>query len=325
MPKMARRTVLKNGLGLMSLAVAGRPAIAAASFPDHQITVVCPFAPGGINDLCARVVARGLEQAFKQTAVVENKPGASSILGMAAIARSAPDGHNLVTCSDRIVCFPTIGATPFDIEKDFAPVTRLVVVPMFLVTRRGLGVKTIDELIALAKSNPNLTFASTGSGSTTHLTGSLFKARAGVNLVHVPYKGSIPAINDVVAGHVDVMFADLGGVAPFIDSGYVNAIAVASAKRSMRFPNISTFAEQGMADFEASLWIGLLARGGTPPETIAKINKVVRDTFADTELAKPIFNLGAEVATDTSENFIRLIDTERARMAPILRAENIHL
>ena len=166
MPNIARRTILQGGLGLVGLAVAGRPA-AAASFPDHQITVVCPFAPGGINDLCARVVAKGLEKTFKQNAVVENKPGASSILGMATIARSPPDGHTLVTCSDRIVCFPTIGATPFDIEKDFAPVTRLVVVPMFLVTRKGLGVKTIDELTALAKSNPNLTFASTGSGSTS--------------------------------------------------------------------------------------------------------------------------------------------------------------
>lgn len=325
MPDVARRKMLQGGLGLMSLAVAGRTASAAASFPDHQMTVVCPFAPGGINDLCARVVARGLEKTFKQTAVVENKPGASSILGMATIARSAPDGHTLVTCSDRIVCFPTIGATPFDIEKDFAPVTRLVVVPMFLVTRKGLGVKTIDELTALARSNPNLTFASTGSGSTTHLTGSLFKARAGVNLVHVPYKGSIPAINDVVAGHVDIMFADLGGVAPFIDSGYLNTIAVASAKRSTRFPSIPTVAEQGMADFEASLWIGLLARGGTPPDTVAKINKAVRETFADAELAKPIINLGADVATDTPENFVKLIEKERARMAPILRAENIHL
>ena len=324
MPNIARRTILQGGLGLVGLAVAGRPA-AAASFPDHQITVVCPFAPGGINDLCARVVAKGLEKTFKQNAVVENKPGASSILGMATIARSPPDGHTLVTCSDRIVCFPTIGATPFDLEKDFAPVTRLVVVPMFLVTRKGLGVKTIDELTALAKSNPNLTFASTGSGSTTHLTGSLFKARARVNLVHVPYKGSMPAISDVVAGHVDIMFADLGTAASFIDSGHVNAIAVASAHRSTRFPNIPTFAEQGMVDFEASLWIGLLARGGTPSDIIAKINKAVQDIFADTEMAKPIFNLGADIATDTSENFVRLIDKERARMAPILKAENIHL
>ena len=173
-----RRLVLQ---GLAGTALATLPAAgwAEAEYPSRTITVICPFAPGGINDVCARVVAKGLERAFKQTVVTENRPGASTLVAMDHLARSTPDGHMLLTCSDRIVCFPTIGKTTFDIEKDFAPITRLIISPMFLVTRNGLEVKSVTDLIALAKAKPTLTFASTGPGSTTHLTGELFKVRDG--------------------------------------------------------------------------------------------------------------------------------------------------
>lgn len=319
-----RRKVLQ-GLAGATLASATFPGAAwsEVEYPSRTITVISPFAPGGLNDICARVVAKGLESAFKQTVVSENRPGASTMVGMAHLARSAPDGYMLLTCSDRIVCFPTIGKATFDIEGDFAPITRLVIAPMFLVTRPGLGVKSVTDLIALAKAKPTLTFASTGPGSTTHLTGELFKARAGVNMIHVPFRGAVPALTDVLGGHIDLMFADLGSAAPFIKSGQLNAIAVASLRRSRTFPNVPTFGESGLSEFEANLWIGLLARAGTPAPIIQRLNREVVATLSNPESASVLTNLGTEIATNTPEGFSELIVKERARLAPILKAENI--
>jgi tripartite-type tricarboxylate transporter receptor subunit TctC len=319
-----RRLVLQ---GLAGAAVAALPAVAwgEAEYPSRTITVICPFAPGGINDVCARVVAKGLEVAFKQTVVTENRPGASTLVAMDHLARSAPDGYMLLTCSDRIVCFPTIGKTTFDIENDFAPVTRLIISPMFLVTRPGLEVKSVTDLIALAKAKLTLTFASTGPGSTTHLTGELFKARAGVDMVHVPFRGSGPALTDVMGGHIDVMFADLGSATPFIRSGKLHAIAVANPYRSRTFPDVQTFAESGLSGFEANLWIGLLARAGTPQPVIQRLNHEVVALLKNPENASVLTNLGTEIATNTPKEFAELIIRERARVAPILKAENIRV
>lgn len=321
-----RRTVLQNfgGAALASLVIP-TPSWSATEFPSRPIAVISPFAPGGLNDISARVVAKGLEQAFKQTVITENRPGGSTIVGMSYLARSEPDGCTLLTCSDRIVCFPTIGKTPFDIEKDFAPVTRLVVAPMFLVTRPGLGVNSLAELIEMAKAKGNLTFASTGPGSTTHLTGELFKLRTGVKLTHVPFKGALPALNDVLGGHIDIMFADMGSSSPFIKSGQLHALAVASAQRNKRFPDVPTFAEAGVTGFEKSLWIGLLARAGTPAPVIKRLNEEVARTLASPDNARILENLGADIATDTPEEFAELISSERARVAPILKAENIRI
>jgi tripartite-type tricarboxylate transporter receptor subunit TctC len=320
----SRRVVLQGltGTALATLPTAGW---GEAEYPSRTITVICPFAPGGINDVCARVVAKGLEAAFKLTVITENRPGASTLVAMDHLARSAPDGYILLTCSDRIVCFPTIGKTPFDIEKDFAPITRLIISPMFLVTRPGLEVKSVTDLIALAKAKPTLTFASTGPGSTTHLTGELFKARTGVNMVHVPFRGSGPALTDVMGGHIDVMFADLGSATPFIRSGKLHAVAVANPHRSHTFPDVPTFAESGLSGFEASLWIGLLARGGTSSQVIERLNHEVVVLLKNPENASLLTNLGTEIATNTPEEFAELIAQQRARVAPILKAENIRI
>jgi tripartite-type tricarboxylate transporter receptor subunit TctC len=321
-----RRNLLQKlagaALASISLPTAG---MSANEYPSRTITVVSPFEPGGLNDISARVVAKGLEAAFKQTVITENRPGGSTILGMSYLARSEPDGCTLLTCSDRIVCFPTIGKTPFDIETAFAPVTRLVVVPMFLLTRPGLGVNSVAELIAMAKAKPDLTFASTGPGSTTHLTGELFKIRTGVPLTHVPFRGALPALSAVLGGHIDVMFADMGSSSSFMKSGQLHAIAVASARRNKNFPNVPTFAEAGVSDFEKSLWIGLLARAGTPAPIIKRLNQEVVKALGEPENARVLENLGAEIATDTPEEFSQLISSERARVAPILKAENIHI
>ncbi len=319
-----RRTILQGFAGT-ALTILTGPVSAEAEYPSRTITVICPFAPGGINDVCARVVAKGLEAAFQQTVVTENRPGASTLVAMDHLARSAPDGYMLLTCSDRIVCFPTIGKTTFDIVNDFAPVTRLIISPMFLVTRPGLEVKSVTGLIALAKAMPTLTFASTGPGSTTHLTGELFKARAGVTMVHVPFRGSGPALTDVMGGHIDVMFADLGSATPFIRSGKLHAVAVANAQRSRTFPEVPTFAESGLSGFEASLWIGLLARSGTPQAIIQRLNHEVVALLKNPENASILTNLGTEIATNTPEEFAALIVGERARVAPILKAENIRV
>jgi tripartite-type tricarboxylate transporter receptor subunit TctC len=321
-----RRNLLQK-LGGAALASVSLPATgwSANEYPSRTISVVSPFEPGGLNDICARVVAKGLEAAFKQTVITENRPGGSTILGMSYLARSEPDGCTLLTCSDRIVCFPTIGKTPFDIETAFAPVTRLVVVPMFLLTRPGLGVNSVAELIAMAKAKSDLTFASTGPGSTTHLTGELFKLRTGVSMTHVPFRGALPALNGVLGGHIDVMFADMGSSSSFMKSGQLHAIAVASAHRNKTFPDVPTFAEAGVSDFEKSLWIGLLARAGTPAPIIKRLNQEVVRALGEPENARVLDNLGAEIATDTPEEFSQLISSERARVAPILKAENIRI
>jgi tripartite-type tricarboxylate transporter receptor subunit TctC len=301
---------------------------AQAGFPSKTITVVCPFAPGGLNDNCARIVAKGLQQAFGQPVVVENRPGANTLLAMGHVARSAPDGHTLVTCTDtNMVYLPTIAPKQnFSLEEDFAPITLICTVPTMLIVRPGLNVNSAADLIAFAKAEPDkITFGSAGVASVAHIAGELFKYQAGVKMVHVPYRGAMLALTDTMAGHVDVMFADLGTASELVTGGKARAVGITSLRRSPKFPELPTFDESGMKNFQAGLWVGIAARAGTPHEVVSRLNKEIVASMQDPKIGGLLTNLGAEVVTNSPEEFSAMIVRERDRFAPILRAAGIKL
>jgi len=301
---------------------------AQTGYPSKTVTVVSPFAPGGLNDMCARAVAKGLQQAFAQPVIVENRPGANTLLAMGQVARSAPDGHLLVTCTDtNMVYLPTIAPKQqFSLENDFAPITLLCAVPTLLIVRPGLQLNSVADLIAAGKAQPGkLTFASAGVASVAHIAGELFKWQAGVNMVHIPYRGAILGLTDVISGHVDLMFADLGTASELITAGRARAVGITSLRRSSKFPDVPTFDETGLKDFEARLWVGVAARAGTPVEIIRRLNKEIVASMHDPSVGGVIANLGAEIVTNSPDDFEAMIVRERTRFAPILRAAGIKL
>jgi tripartite-type tricarboxylate transporter receptor subunit TctC len=301
---------------------------AQSGYPSRTVTVVSPFAPGGLNDMCARAVAKGLQQAFAQPVIVENRPGANTLLAMGQVARSAPDGHLLVTCTDtNMVYLPTIAPKQqFSLENDFAPITLLCAVPTLLIVRPGLQLNSVADLIAAGKAQPGkLTFASAGVASVAHIAGELFKWQAGVNMVHIPYRGAILGLTDVISGHVDLMFADLGTASELITAGRARAVGITSLRRSSKFPDVPTFDETGLKDFEAGLWVGVAARAGTPVEIIRRLNKEIVASMHDPSVGGVIANLGAEIVTNSPDDFEAMIVRERTRFAPILRAAGIKL
>ena len=313
-----------------SLSATATPVAARAqtAYPSKTVTVVSPFAPGGLNDMCARAVAKGLQQAFAQPVIVENRPGANTLLAMGQVARSAPDGHLLVTCTDtNMVYLPTIAPKQqFSLENDFAPITLLCAVPTLLIVRPGLQLNSVADLIAAGKAQPGkLTFASAGVASVAHIAGELFKWQAGVNMVHVPYRGAILGLTDVISGHVDLMFADLGTASELITAGRARAVGITSLRRSSKFPDVPTFDETGLKDFEARLWVGVAARAGTPVEIIRRLNKEIVASMHDPSVGGVIANLGAEIVTNSPDDFEAMIVRERTRFAPILRAAGIKL
>jgi tripartite-type tricarboxylate transporter receptor subunit TctC len=304
------------------------PLWAQPGYPSKTITVVSPFAPGGLNDICARSVAKGLQQAFGQTVIVENRPGANTLLAMGHVARSEPDGHLLVTCTDtNMVYLPTIAPKQsFSLEDDFAPITLICAVPTLLIVRPGLQVNSAADLIAAAKAQPDkLTFGSAGVASVAHIAGELFKYQAGVKMVHVPYRGAILSLTDVIAGHIDVMFADLGTASELVTAGKARAVGITSLRRNAKFPNVPTFDESGLKGFEARLWVGVAARAGTPAEIIRRLNKEIAASMHDPNIGGIIANLGAEIITNSPEEFTAMIVRDRTRFAPILRAAGIKL
>jgi tripartite-type tricarboxylate transporter receptor subunit TctC len=312
-------------LGATATPVAVR---AQTGYPSKTVTVVSPFAPGGLNDMCARAVAKGLQQAFAQPVIVENRPGANTLLAMGQVARSAPDGHLLVTCTDtNMVYLPTIAPKQsFSLENDFAPITLLCAVPTLLIVRPGLQLNSVADLIAVGKAQPGkLTFASAGVASVAHIAGELFKWQAGVNMVHIPYRGAILGLTDVISGHVDLMFADLGTASELITAGRARAVGITSLRRSSKFPDVPTFDETGLKDFEAGLWVGVAARAGTPVEIIRRLNKEIVASMHDPSVGGVIANLGAEIVTNSPDDFEAMIVRERTRFAPILRAAGIKL
>jgi len=331
MISMTRRVSLPRLLGAAVLALAATTAAHAQSDAQKQLgsdrfTIVSPFPPGGPVDTLARVLSEGLAKRYGQPAVVENAAGAAGNIGIDRVKRAKGDGHTLlVVPAGNLTINPTLMPNfPFDIQKDFVPVTMLATAPNVLVATPASGFKNAKEVVAQAKAKPGaLSYASPGVGSGLHLAGELFKQQAGVDLLHVPYKGTGPALNDVLGGVVPLMFSNLPATLPFIKSGKLVALGVTQAKRSPVAPEIPTLAEQGIQGVNVTSWYGLLAPAGTSPAVAAQLAKDAAEILAAPAVRERLMAQGMTDASMKPAEFDAAIRDETAVWAKIIKARNI--
>jgi len=307
--KNFRRALLGAAL---SLAAAG----ALAQFPSKPVRIVVPFPPGGGADTLTRIMEPRLAALWAQPIIVENRPGASGHIGAEFVAKSAPDGHTLVMASTAALDEKNVA--------EFAPVS-LVSASAYIVTANpAVAAASIHELIALARASPGkLTFASSGTGAASHLAAELFKSMAGVDMLHVPYKGTGQALTDLLAGHVDLMFAPAQTVMPYVQAGKLRALAVTGARRSETLPELPTVAESGLPGYEAVGWFGLLAPAGTPKESVAKLSADVNRVLGEREVREKMLGLGADPSGDTPEEFARFIRDDQAKWSKLMKEAGI--
>lgn len=326
-----RRLARLAGAGVAALAVMGS-GLAAAQTPAEKalaaepFRIVAPFPPGGPVDVLARLLAAGLSERYKQGAVVENLAGAAGNIGIEKVKRAKPDGHTLlVVPAGNLTINPTLMPNfPFNIERDFVPVTMLAKAPNVLVANPSLNVKTVRELITLVKAKPGtLAYASPGVGSGLHLAGELFKQQADIDLLHVPYKGTGPALNDVLGGQVPLMFSNLPGTLAHIKSGKLVALGVTEAARSASAPDIPTLAEQGVSGVVVTSWYGLLAPAGTPPALVERLAQDAAGILGESNVREQLKAQGLSGALMKPAEFASYIRTETAQWARIVKARNI--
>ncbi|ALM82287.1 tripartite tricarboxylate transporter substrate binding protein BugE [Bordetella sp. N] len=306
-------------LGLTAVAVlAAVPVLAHAddAYPSKPIRLIVPFPPGGTTDIVGRLFADKLGRELNQTVIVENRGGAGGSIGSAAIANAAPDGYTLgiATASTHGINPAVYAKLPFDAEKDFTPITNLAAVPNIMAINPKIGAKNMAEFIKLAKSEPGkLTYASAGNGSVSHMMGELFKMASGTNLVHVPYRGVGPALNDVLAGQVDVMYDNLPSTLPHVQANRLIAMAVAAPQRVKALPDVPTFAEVGLPAVNDASWFGLVGPGKLPKAVVDKLNAAVAKVEADADVKTRLEGLGAAPANNTPEEFAKQIAAEIAK------------
>ena len=281
---MTARPVQRLGLAALAALALLAPGAWAQPYPSHPVRMVVPFAPGGATDIIARIVAQKLADRLGQSVVVENKPGAGTTIGNAEVAKAKPDGYTFLFAPTPFVISQVVyPKLPYDPQKDFAPVSLLAVSPFILVVNAAFPAKTTAELVAIAKAKPGtITFASAGNGTVPHLAGELFKLRAGIDIVHVPYKGGGPAIVDLVSGQVPMMFATPIEVSQHVQSGRLRVLGATSLARLAAMPDVPTLSESGYPDFEVLSFFGVLAPAGTPPEIV---NRVAADLAAVMEMS----------------------------------------
>jgi tripartite-type tricarboxylate transporter receptor subunit TctC len=309
--------VLAGGVGFVPL-----PACAQA-YPTKPIRLVVPFPPGGSLDVVARAIGQKLTEAWGQPVVIDNRPGAGGNIGADLVAKSAPDGYTILegALSTHAVNVSLYRTMPYDPIKDFAPITLVATTPNVLVLNPTLPVNSVRELVAYAKAHPGaLSFGSGSNGSAGHLAGELFKAEAGVDMVHIPYKGGAPALQALLAGDTQLMFDNLANSTPQLKAGKLKALAVTTAKRSALIPELPTLAETGLPGFDIYTWWGFMAPAGTPKEIIAKWNAEVTRILATAEMKAFFAQQGAEPAPTTPEQFAALIRSEIPKYAKIVKA-----
>ena len=308
---------LAAGLSLLLLPAAGT----AQDFPTKPIKLFVPFPPGGPNDIIARVVGQRMSELVKQPIVIENRSGQAGVLGTDAIAKAAPDGYTIaITSASSLVINPSLEKMPYDVRKDLAPVTLVVTVPEMLVVASNVPANNMAELIALAKAQPGkLNFASAGVGGLPHLAGELFKLTAKIDIVHVPYRGAAPAINDLLGQQVQMTFLDLPVILPHIKAGSLKPIALGSPTRAPTAPDVPTTAEVGMPDLLIENWYGMIAPGGTPEKIVTELNRIANEAMADPSVKAKLADQGLTVAGDTPAHFRGFIESESKKWSKVIK------
>lgn len=319
---LSRRTLLQA----LAASISGSALhVSAQSYPAKPVRIVVPFTPGGSNDVLGRVLAQKLGEIWNQSVIVENKPGASGNIGADLVAKSPPDGLNLLIAANNILAMNSalFSKMPFDPMKDLQSVTLLGWVPVVLVARSTLNVGTVSELVELARKQPGgLTYASSGLGSPQHLSAELFKSLAHVNIVHVPYKGAAPGITDMLGGQVDMMFGAINSLLPHIRSGKLKALGIAGKSRLRSMPDVPTIAES-VPGYESDIWIGLSAPAGMRPEVLQKINRDVRTVLSMPDVKEKLAEQGIDAAPTSSAEMAKLVTADAARWAGLVREAGI--
>jgi tripartite-type tricarboxylate transporter receptor subunit TctC len=324
MPNRRSALAVVASVALLSIASVGW---AQSAWPAKPVKIVVPFAPGGTTDILARAVAPELSRAFGQTFFVENRAGAGGNLGADVVAKAPADGYTLLmgTVGTHGINRALYDKMPFDPIKDFAPITLVAAVPNVMIVNaekaRAMGINNVADFIRVAKANPGkLNMASSGNGTSIHLAGELFKSMSGTFMLHFPYRGSSPALMDMLAGNMDVMFDNLPSSMPHIKSGKLKALAVTSAQRSAALPDVPTVEEAGnLKGFEASSWFGLLAPAGTPPDVIHRIQQETAKALNSPAIKEKLLAQGAIPSGNTPQEFAKLIDSEHKKWAQVVK------
>jgi tripartite-type tricarboxylate transporter receptor subunit TctC len=298
----------------------------AQTYPSRTITLVVPFPAGGATDVVARVLAKGLSDRVKQPVIIDNRPGANGAIGSASVAKARPDGYTLVMggVNTHAMNDSMLKPRPYDSAKDFAPITLTALIPIAFVVNPQLPVATLQELVALARSKPRqLSYGSSGTGGPHHLAMELFKLAAGVDIVHVPYRGGTPQLNDLIGGHILIGSIGLPPALPHIDAGKLRALAVTDAKRSMLLPMLPTVAESGWPSFDVSYWLGLMAPAGTPRDIIDRLAAESVAVLTTSDTREALAKQGAEVVTSTPDEFKKLVENDIVKWSKVIQEAGI--
>jgi tripartite-type tricarboxylate transporter receptor subunit TctC len=318
---LATRIGLAAILGALSLNAAN-----AQTYPAKPVRIIVGLAPGGTTDVFTRILAQRLTESWGQQVIVDNRPGASGMIGGDVVAKAAPDGYTLlVSPQTSLAVAPALyGKAPYDTAKDFAPVTLLGSTPLLMIVHPSFPAKTFAEFMTLAKKpGEQLTFGSGGIGSSPHMAGELLKARLGIRMTHVPYKGESPAIADTMGGQIPIMFGNLPVAVPHVKSGRLRALANTTAKRSPLAPQVPTVAESGVGDFEIATWYGMLAPAGVSPELVTRLQRDSSRVLGHPETRERLTNMGVDVIASSPEEFGTYLRSEIARYTKIVKSAGL--
>jgi tripartite-type tricarboxylate transporter receptor subunit TctC len=293
----------------------------AQIYPNKPIRIIVPFTAGGSSDIAARVIGQKFTESWGQQVIVENRPGAGAVTGTDLVAKSPPDGYTLLLQTIAFAIIPSLRKLPYDSVRDFAPVTQISALPLVLVVHPSVPAKTVKELVVLATSRPGtLTYASSGNGTSPHLAGEMLKSMAKINLVHIPYKGNAPAMNDLLGGHVMVNVGLLPVLLPYIHTGKLRALAATTGKRLPALPSLPTMAEAGFAGYEISSWQGIFAPAATHGDIVAKLHQEIVRTLNQPDMRQRLENDGTQIVASTPPQFGVFVRGEIEKWARVVKA-----
>ena len=315
---MTRR--ISMAAAIAALAIGSGFEVSAQNYPTRPLRVVVPYAAGGSTDVLARMVGQKLTEALGQPVVIDNRPGAGTLIATEIVARAVPDGHTLLMATPPLAVAPALfQKVPFDISRDFAAVTNIAATSNVLVVHPSVPAQTVKELVVLAKANPRkYTFGSSGIGGASHLAMELFRSLAGIELVHVPYKGGSLAVTDLLGGRLALMFANLTTVQAHIKSGKVRALAIGTARRSLVVPELPTVAEAGVPGYEANNWNGVVVPAGTPRTAIERLQREIKAIVSASDMRDKLLAAAFEPVADTPAEFARYLASERTKWAKVV-------